>query len=454
MKSRRWGSNRRGSRLAVASVLTYDSADLTYNSADLTYNGADLTRDSGGFPELTMQNHRMWVLAICALFAACGSRATPVATSPGCVNGQTISCACPSAQQGVQTCASNAYGTCACPGADADNGSGGDSTASGDAAVTADVVSDTNAQPDVSQSDAVTSDDQDVAARPTDVHPDQTIKRLVDEIRAVIQDELGLPASAGIGTSHTIAKMASGRAKPAGTLMVRSGQELGFLAPLPVRKFPGVGPVAERKLHEAGLQTLGQVIRSAHAGGGRRFVHLARRLRSALEPTGNVKWKRERPAFREHDPGGVDVGSISNERTFSADVGDDQRSRDQLKTLAERVCWRARQRGIVARTVTLKLRYSDFKTITRGKTIPGTNDEGAVLRCITDLYEHNHQRRMAIRLLGVCLSNLGQQDRQLKLEFDGRPRPKIGHALDKVREQYGYDAIRLGSTGGPSRWLV
>lgn len=290
--------------------------------------------------------------------------------------------------------------------------------------------------------------------RPGDRDDDATIERTVTELRGAIADELGLPASAGIGTSHAIAKIGSGQAKPTGTLLIASGQERAFLWPLPVRKFPGIGPVAERRLHEAGFERLGQLFEELDRNGLRRFSHIAAGLRRATSPPVEVHWKDERPAFREFDPQGRTTGSISNERTFSADVGDEQKIADQLCKLVERVCWRARKRDMFASTVTLKLRYSDFDTITRGKSIPPTHHEDEVLACVVNLYRKARQRRLAIRLLGIQLSNFKPAERQLGLSFDGRPRPKIGTAIDSVRNQFGYDAIRLGGADGPTRWLA
>jgi len=290
--------------------------------------------------------------------------------------------------------------------------------------------------------------------KPSDVDGDATIRRVVEEIRAAIRDEVGLPASAGIGTSRTIAKIASGRAKPDGCVMVLAGHERRFLQPLPVRKFPGIGPVAEGRLHAAGIHTLGELIGLVQTRRARQFTGLAERVRRVVAADQMQTWSGERPAFREHDLEGVAIGSISNERTFMSDVGDDRRVRDQLRSLCERVCWRVRRRKVHARTITLKLRYADFQTLTRARTIPATDAEKEVMRCITALYEKAHTRDVPIRLLGVALSNLVSANRQLNLPFDGRNRPRIGSAIDKVREQFGYDAIKLGAVDGESRWLA
>ncbi|HJN78107.1 MAG TPA: DNA polymerase IV [Myxococcota bacterium] len=281
--------------------------------------------------------------------------------------------------------------------------------------------------------------------RDGDLDDDATIERIAWEMREAVMAETGLPASCGLGVTRSVAKMASGMAKPAGVRMVRPGTELEVFRDAPVRKFPGIGPVMEAKLAEAGLFTLGQLV---ELGAGRqrgRFRRVSEGVQRALSGH-RRELGRDRPAFREHDPDGLTLGSISNERTFLADVGDQRRILDQLRVLCERVCWRARKRSIRARTVTLKLRYSDFHTITRGRTLHPTNRESTVLACVSQLYREGRTRDLRIRLLGVQLSNLVGRDMQLSLPFGGpTERPQVGGAIDAVRERFGYDAIRFGT---------
>ena len=111
-----------------------------------------------------------------------------------------------------------------------------------------------------------------------------------------------------------------------------------------------------------------------------------------------------------------------------------------LCSLCERVCWRARKRGISARTVTLKLRYADFQTIQRSRTITPTCSELELYPVVHELFERARTRRTAIRLLGVCLSNLRPAGRQLCLFDRGEP---LHRAVDSVRQRYGYDALRI-----------
>ena len=291
-------------------------------------------------------------------------------------------------------------------------------------------------------------------AEPQDRDPDATIERVVWHMRDTIQSELGLPASAGIGATRTVAKIASGLAKPAGVLLVPVGEEERRFAPLPVRKVPGIGPVTEGRLVGAGIETVGQLLELALGPGARPASPEPRTgVRRALDPSTGARLGRDRPAFLELDAHDETMGSISNERTFSADVGDRGAVERQLLALCERVCWRARKRETRARTVTLKLRYADFDTRTRARTLAQpTNDEQRVFATVRGLLKGAWTRKLPIRLVGVALSNLSGPSRQLALfGAESPPRP-VGPAIDAVRARFGYDAIRLGATGS-TRWL-
>ncbi|MEZ4441518.1 MAG: DNA polymerase IV [Polyangiaceae bacterium] len=278
---------------------------------------------------------------------------------------------------------------------------------------------------------------------PEDPDGDAGIERMVRRMCRAIADEIGLPASAGIGSSRVIAKIASGRAKPAGVLMIKSGQERAFLLPLPVRKFPGIGPKAEARMRSRGIETLADLVELPQGSLRSQHAQSIAVVEREMAGHGRSSLGRERPAFQEHDPEGLQVGSISNERTFFAALGDDQRILDQLLALTERVCWRARKRGMRARTIALKLRYTDFHTITRSVTGPATDDESILLDRIQILYRQHKTRDLPVRLVGVALSNLVTDDGQLALPFN--PRRRVGPAVDQVRLKFGYDALRLGA---------
>jgi DNA polymerase-4 len=292
--------------------------------------------------------------------------------------------------------------------------------------------------------------------RPGDADPDLTIERVVRGLTDEVQGRVGLPSSAGIATSRSVAKVASGLAKPRGVLLVRAGAEADFLGPLPVRKFPGIGPVAEQKLLALGARTIADVAAAPAAVLRRVFGAWTESIQRGCRGQGAHELGRERPAFQEHDPEGCAVGSISNERTFLEDVRDPSCIDAMLCSLCERVCWRARRRGVKARTVTLKLRYADFQTLTRSRTMTPTCSEHELFPVVRDLFAGARRRRLAIRLLGIALSNLGAEGAQLPLFDDGH---KLHGAVDGVRQRFGYDALRIARTLGgrratPQTWLV
>lgn len=283
--------------------------------------------------------------------------------------------------------------------------------------------------------------------RPGDADGDATIRRVVVEITEAIQGELRLPASAGIANSKSMAKIASGLAKPHGVLLVAAGTEEATLAPLAVRKLPGIGPVAERKLREAGIETLGALAATPEDLLRPIFGSATASVREAARGVGTEALGRERPAFREHDVRGERIGSISNERTFVERVpGDEGDAAAILSSLSERVCHRARKRGVRARTVTLKLRYTDFETISRACTVAPTHCDFAVHDAVLMLYRRARIRPLPIRLLGIALSRLELDDAQLELFARSARR---GLAIDDVRAKFGYDAVHLASTRRP-----
>jgi DNA polymerase IV len=286
---------------------------------------------------------------------------------------------------------------------------------------------------------------------PADASPDATIERVVRKLTDEIEERVGLPSSAGIATSRSVAKVASGLAKPRGVLFVAAGSEAAFLAPLPVRKFPGIGPVAEAALHALGLKTLGSIARAPAAKLRPIFGGWTESVRRGVLGQGEHELGRERPAFQEHDPAGGTLGTISNERTFREDVSDPSCIESMLCSLCERVSYRARKRGVKARTVQLKLRYSDFQTLQRSRSLTPTCSELELYHVVLELLRRARTRRTAIRLLGVCLSNLEPAERQLCLFDEGRT---LNRTMDGIRERYGYGAVQraLANANGREDW--
>ena len=291
--------------------------------------------------------------------------------------------------------------------------------------------------------------------RPHDVDDDATLVRLLHEIRAEVRREVGLPVSAGVGCTRAVAKIASGLAKPnralpmddgrhlgSGVVLVPAGRERAWLGSLPLRRFPGIGPVAERRLAAVGLHTIEELLAFVPGSMPREVCETVRRVRGAFEGE-TPSLGRDRPAFQEHDPEGLTLGSISNECTFATDLTRCSEVEQRLLALVERVCWRARRRGVRAHTVTLKLRHSDFRTVQRSRSGSPTADDVEVMRTVRALLSRAWSRRDAIRLLGVGLSRLVGPEPQLVLPFEGSSSSAAG-AIDRVRRRFGFAAIRRG----------
>ena len=214
-------------------------------------------------------------------------------------------------------------------------------------------------------------------------------------IRGRITDETGLTASVGVATTKLLAKLASDLCKPDGLLVVEPGTELDLLHPLGVRRLWGVGPATERKLTALGVTTVGELAQLpeetlVHALGRASGQHLHA-----------LAWNRdERPVVADQE-----VKSIGHEETFPSDLHDHAALEHRLVTLSDGVASRLRAAGVTARTVQLKVRFGDFTTVTRSRTLAEPTDLAADLRRVGGELLRALDVSPGVRLLGVS----GQQ---------------------------------------------
>jgi DNA polymerase-4 len=260
-----------------------------------------------------------------------------------------------------------------------------------------------------------------------------------DKIRDAVRDQLGLPASIGIGPSKLVAKVSTEHAKPDGIFQVRQQEAEAFFAPQPVRNLPGIGPKAGEALAKLKISTLGQLA-----------VAPTGPLRRALGPN-HADYVQRRARGIDNAPlrEKAKTKSISSETTFESDISKRSELEKVLKKLSERVGTRLRKSGKRARGASIKLRYGDFTTITRQRTFPAPGDGDQLI------YDTAHallatamrQRGDPIRLLGVTVTGLGEQAAQLSL-LDQNPMADsdTSEAVDAIRERYGDEAIIRGST--------
>ncbi len=262
--------------------------------------------------------------------------------------------------------------------------------------------------------------------------------QLASRIKERVKKELKLIASVGMASCKVVAKIASDLGKPDGLVEVAAGQEKDFLAPLPVANLPGVGKKTEQSLKAMGIKTIGQlavlpieVIKNRFGSFGLMIHHYANGMDSReVEAPGEAK-------------------SISRETTFAEDTSDKVFVQAMLRYLCERVGAELRQETKHARTITLKLRYSDFETITRRFSSKEAIDADELIfaGAVKLLEQALAGKRKLVRLIGIGVSNLVSYGKQLNL-LDSRPQ-RLAHldkAIDRIRNKYGFTAIQTGRT--------
>lgn len=259
---------------------------------------------------------------------------------------------------------------------------------------------------------------------------------IAETIHERIAGRLALPASVGLATSKTVAKVASRRAKPNGILRILPGAEAAFLAPLPLRELPGIGPSTAERLQSLGLRSIGELAHLPPA-----------MLETVFGKTGRLLAQRARGIDASPVVTGSVVKSVGHETTFETDTADRQEIEAVLAHLTEKATRRLRRLLMQARTVTLKLRYADFTTVSRSRTLRAATDlDTEVYRTAGRLLRSLLTRRVRVRLLGISLSNLCEGERQLNLFDEGRCAKYRGfyRAVDSLRDRFGFDVVTVG----------
>lgn len=240
------------------------------------------------------------------------------------------------------------------------------------------------------------------------LHSFSGARRLAEAVQVAVRGATSLSCSLGVSTSKVVCKVASDRRKPGGITVVAPGREAAFLAPLATRVLPGVGPRAEERLAAAGVTTIGGLAVLSDA-----------ELRAVLPgQVGHLLRDRARgidPRDLELDAERI---SISTEQTFERDLADRDVLHAELRRMAEDVAAHLRGDGLSARTVTTKLRYTDFSIRSRSTTLPAPIDEaGRIGELACGLLDRGlHDRPGALRLVGVGVSGLTAAR---QLTFDG-----------------------------------
>lgn len=258
-------------------------------------------------------------------------------------------------------------------------------------------------------------------------------------IRDRVSDEQGITCSVGVASSKFVAKLASTRSKPDGLLVVPAGQVVAFLHPLPVGALWGVGEKTEKELTRLGLRTVGDI---AH-------TPVATLVRALGQASGShlyaLSWGRDERAVVPHEPD----KSIGAEETFARDVDDPQVVLRELLRLCERTAGRLRAAGLAGRTVSVKVRFADFTTITRARTLHEATDVAAVLYATArGLFEALGLDRARLRLIGVRVEQLVESEtspRQLELGERTHGRREAEQAADRAALRFGRGVVQPAS---------
>lgn len=269
------------------------------------------------------------------------------------------------------------------------------------------------------------------------------VESIAKTLQNKINTALNLPVSIGAATNKLVAKIAndwgkqqkSGAEPPNAITVIPPGEEAAFLAPLPVQSLWGIGPKTAEKLGALGIYTIGA---------------LAQTPKETLE----MLFGRFGPDLRERALGIDDrpvgsergVKSVSNEITFAQDLTDEKLILSHLRSLSDQVGRRLRKAVLAGATVQIKLRWADFTTITRQKTLPSpTNLDKEIFETAAELFRENWPRGKPVRLIGVGVSNLSPPVRQLSLWDDDHQREgNLLSAVDALRERYGREIIQRG----------
>ena len=261
-------------------------------------------------------------------------------------------------------------------------------------------------------------------------------REIAAKIRAQVEKDEGITCSVGIAQSKFIAKLASQHCKPNGMLEIKSDRILEFLHPLPVRALWGVGPKTAESLDRLGLHTVADIANTSRST-------LIRALGDATgESLYELAWGRD---YRDVVPDEPEK-SIGNEETFSRDIDSPEEILAEFLRMTEKATARLRERGLFAKTITMKIKFADFTTLSRAKTLPiGIDSTQETYEIVKKLYLALRNEGARIRLVGVSLSNL-LEEAPVQLELGARDRGwrDADTAIDKAKARFGRGSVRPG----------
>jgi DNA polymerase-4 len=259
-----------------------------------------------------------------------------------------------------------------------------------------------------------------------------------DKLLRTITRTTGLPCSGGLATTRLVAKVASDQAKPRGMIWVAVGSEARFVAPLSVRKIPGIGEVTERALRALRIETVEQLA-----------AQPLEKLEKVFGQWGTALYRKARGGDSYEFVIDAEPKSISQNHTFGEDTDDTVALSAMLSHLSQKACKRLREAGLATRTLTLTIRYTGFDTYTRSKTLSEpTQLDADIFTVFQNLFREHRNHRRTIRLLGVSLSGLTHGAEQLDLLSAERRAKleKLTRATDHLRDRFGFGSVQFGGS--------
>jgi len=259
-----------------------------------------------------------------------------------------------------------------------------------------------------------------------------------DKLLRTITQSTGLPCSGGLAPTRLVAKVASDQAKPRGLVWVPPGMEAHFLAPLPIRKIPGIGEVTERALCALGIETVEQL-----------SSHQQDKLEKVFGQWGTALYRKARGGDAYEFLIDAEPKSISHNHTFGEDTSNVEQMESLLSLLSQKACKRLREAGLSARTLTLTIRYAGFETHTRSKSVQEpVRLDADVFAIFLALFREHRDPKRKVRLLGAALSGLTHGAEQLDLLEAGRREKleKLTKAADHLRDKFGFGSVQFGGS--------
>jgi DNA polymerase-4 len=259
-----------------------------------------------------------------------------------------------------------------------------------------------------------------------------------DKLLRSITRATGLPCSGGLASTRLVAKVASDQGKPRGLVWVPAGSEERFLAPLPVRKIPGIGKVTERALRALGIETVEQIAAQPQE-----------KLERIFGQWGTALYRKARGGDSYEFVVDAEPKSISQNHTFNEDTDDSAAVTAVLSHLSQKACKRLREAGLAASTLTLTIRYAGFDTHTRSKSLgESTALDTGINAVFQELFKKHLDRSQKVRLLGVSLSNFSHGGEQLDLlQAERREKlQKLTQATDRLRDRFGFSKVQFGGS--------